>query len=210
MDDVYLMSFVEDAPTCHVVRRLLGYLAGKVNRRIILPDGFPSVMGGYGKLKARAKNWKRAAENGTWLLVVTDMDRAKTPNEIGKEWLGVECLGQLPGKMIFRVAVREIESWIMADREMFAKFLRIPESNVTLDPDVLMDPKAEVFRLVREKCTVTRFKKMLPVKNQAVGVDYNRLICEFVDGHWRVNLIIFSIIPTFADPIQTLAMLSRQ
>ena len=103
-------------------------------------------------------------------------------------------------KMIFRVAVREIESWIMADREMFAKFLRIPESNVTMDPDVLMDPKAEVFRLVREKCTVTRFKKMLPVKNQAVGVDYNRLICEFVDGHWRVEAAMAHS-PSFARSV---------
>lgn len=186
MDAVYLMSYVEDEPTRHVVRRVLDYLLPSLQRKVSFLDGYPSVVGGYGQLKARAKKWKKAAENGTWLLVVTDMDTAEVPNEIGKKWLEVNCLGKLPSKLIFRIAVREVESWIMADREAFAGFLHISEANIVESPDDLSDPKAEVFRLVRDKCKSGRFKTMLPKKNQRVGIDYNLRMCEFVDKHWRV------------------------
>ena len=189
MDDVYLLSFVEDEPTQHVVRRIVDYLAGKVPRKVVLMDGYPFVVGGYGQLKVKAKKWAEAAEHGSWMLVVTDMDTDKglTPNDLGEKWLGVDCLGMLPPKFIFRIAVREIESWIMADREAFAKYLHVSEDNVTTTPDELSDPKLELFRIIREKCKALRFKRMLPTKNQHVGIDYNVRMCEFVDKFWRIE-----------------------
>ena len=189
MDDVYLFSFVEDEPTQHVVRRIVDYLAGKVSRKVTLMTGYPFVVGGYGQLKVKAKKWAEAAAHGSWMLVVTDMDTDKglAPNDFGKKWLGVDCLGMLPQKFIFRIAVREIESWIMADQEAIAKYLHVSEDNFTVIPDELPDPKRELFRIIREKCKALRFKRMLPTKNQHIGIDYNGRICEFVDKLWRIE-----------------------
>lgn len=187
MEDVYLLSYVEDEPTRHVVQRIIDFVQANVPRKVLLPDGFPSVVGGYGNLKAKSRKWIDAAKNGVWLLVVTDMDTAEIPNEIGMKWLGVSCLSELPKKFIFRVAVREIESWIMADVAGFAKFLGISGDNLFENPDALPDPKAALFDVIRRKCPQSKFQRMLPQKGQRVGVDYNNRICGFVDKDWSIE-----------------------
>lgn len=50
-----------------------------------------------------------------------------------------------------------------------------------------IDPKLELFRIIREKCKALRFRRMLPARNQHVGIDYNVRICEFVDKFWRIE-----------------------
>ena len=188
MNPVYLMSFVEDEPTRHIVRRIFDYVKANVDRQVEMLEGYPQVLGGCSKLKARAMKWAEAASHGTWLLVVTDLDAAVSPNEIGKQWLGVDCLGQLPERFIFRIAVREIESWIMADNLGLAEYLHVPSGNITIVPDTLRDPKQELLRIIREKCKMKKFKNMLPIGNQHVGIDYNRHLCEFVDLKWNLDL----------------------
>ena len=43
--------------------------------------------------------------------------------------------------MIFRIAVREVESWIIADKEGIAEFLNVAVANFTDLPDNISDPK---------------------------------------------------------------------
>ena len=103
---------VEDDLSEAVIRKLLfdtgrSYAIGTVFGR-----------GGYGYLRSRVKTWNAAAAAGTPILLLTDLDQLPCPSGLIHDWLEAEPHANL----IFRVAVREIESWLLADREGFADF----------------------------------------------------------------------------------------
>ena len=52
--------------------------------------------------------------------------------------------------MRLRVAVHQIESWLMADAERLSAFLSVGTSLLPGDPDGCHDAKHEMVRLVRE------------------------------------------------------------
>ncbi len=51
--------------------------------------------------------------------------------------------------MCFRVAVREVEAWLLADREQIARFLSIARSRVPQSPETLDNPKQRLVELAR-------------------------------------------------------------
>lgn len=53
-----------------------------------------------------------------------------------------------PGMML-RVAVAEVESWLLADDEGISKFLGIAKNRVGTEPDTLADPKQYLINLAR-------------------------------------------------------------
>jgi hypothetical protein len=121
---------VEDELSELVLRRLLGasgvdYHVGVVNRR-----------GGFGYLRSRVSGWNRAAA-GVPFLVLTDLDNAPCPPALLADWLPE---GPHPNLM-FRVAVREVEAWLIADRLALARFLRCRPRDVPPDPEAL--PRAK-------------------------------------------------------------------
>ena len=50
-------------------------------------------------------------------------------------------------KLLIRLAVLEIESWILADRRAMARWLGVPERVVSRVPESLNDPKRELVQL---------------------------------------------------------------
>jgi hypothetical protein len=64
----------------------------------------------------------------------------------------VECAPPLcekwvpqPGPYLcFRVAVREVEAWLMADSESLASFLKVARHRVPPHPEQLLEPKTEM------------------------------------------------------------------
>jgi hypothetical protein len=48
-----------------------------------------------------------------------------------------------------RVAVREVESWVLADRRRIANFLSAPLNSIPMDPEQLDDPKMALLTLAR-------------------------------------------------------------
>jgi len=186
---IHFLSFVEDEPTKHVVQRLFVYLREHCQCNIELLPGYPDVLGGFGNLKGRAPRWIKAAEaSGAWFFVVTDLDRASSPNDLGRDWFGVDCLGLLPRTFLFRIAVREVESWIMADRLALSGYLGIAQNNLPANPDELDDPKSVLLSTIRAKCRKKIFLDMLPKgRNQHVGVAYNERLCAFVDQFWDID-----------------------
>jgi len=102
-------------------------LSEAVIRRLLLDTGREYAIGtvfgrgGFGYLRSRAKNWNAAAAAGTPVLLLTDLDQHPCPPVLIDDWLDIEPHSNL----IFRVAVREVESWLLADREGLADFLGI-------------------------------------------------------------------------------------
>ena len=89
--------------------------------------------------------------------------------------------------MIFRVAVREIESWIIADKKGIAEFLNISDSIFPNNPDRLKDPKQLLIEIIRTKCHRKKYREMLPERGQTVGVAYNSMLGEFIAKGWDIN-----------------------
>jgi hypothetical protein len=170
---------VEDDLSESVIRRLLvdtgrDYFVGTVFGR-----------GGSGYLRSTAKNWNAAAAAGTPILLLTDLDQHPCPPGLIEDWLDSAPHSNL----IFRVAVREVESWLIADREGFAEFLGISDAAMPLQPDQLPDPKQSLVNLARRSRTRKLRESIVPRKDSTAvqGPDYNGCLGDFVRNRWNPN-----------------------
>jgi hypothetical protein len=163
-------------------------LSEAVIRKLLLDTGRTYAIGGvfgrggYGYLRSRAKNWNAAAAAGTPILLLTDLDQHPCPSALIDDWLEAEPHPNL----IFRVAVREVESWVLADRQGFADFLGISVTNVPLEPDQIADPKQSLVNLARQCRRRTLRESIVPRQGSTAvqGPDYNGCLGEFVRNHW--------------------------
>jgi hypothetical protein len=170
---------VEDDLSESVIRRLLletgrNYSVGNVFGR-----------GGFGYLQNTAKNWNAAAAAGTPILLLTDLDHHPCPSGLIEDWLDVEP----DVNLVFRVAVREVESWLLADREGFADFLGISDVVIPLQPDQIPDPKLSLINLARRSRRRTLRESIVPREGSTAvqGPDYNGCLGGFVRNHWNHN-----------------------
>jgi|SRR5450432_704259 len=170
---------VEDDLSELVIRRLLldtgrDYSVGGVFGR-----------GGFGYLKSRARNWNAAAAAGKSILLLTDLDHHPCPPGLIEEWLDAEPHTNL----IFRVAVREVESWLLADRDGLADFLGIGVAVMPSQPDQIPDPKQSLVNLARRSRRRTLRESIVPRDGSTAvqGPDYNGCLGDFVRGHWNRN-----------------------
>jgi hypothetical protein len=100
--------------------------------------------------------------------------------------------------MCFRVAVRETEAWLLADRERLARFLGISTSRIPLDPEAMDDPKSLMVDLARHSRRREIREDMIPRSGSGrnVGPAYVSRLIEFVaekkltpdiDGNYYYN-----------------------
>ena len=134
---------------------------------------------GFGNIRRELPKYNKAAVHLPF-FVLTDLDTASCAPELLSAWLPK---GKAP-KLLFRIAVREVESWILADRAGFAEFLGISLANFKQPPDTLADPKNELFRLTRKSRSRDLKEDILPVKEAAIGPGYNFVIPKFVRQAW--------------------------
>lgn len=89
--------------------------------------------------------------------------------------------------MVFRVAVTEMESWLLADSEEMAKFLGVAEGKIPRDPDSLADPKQAIVNLARKSRKRDIREGLVPRPNSGtnVGPTYVSDISGFGNSSWR-------------------------
>jgi len=92
--------------------------------------------------------------------------------------------------MCFRVAVRETEAWLLADRERIARFLGVAIARVPRDPEALDDPKQTVVNLASRSRRRAIREEMVarPGSRRAVGPAYTSRLIEFAtdpSAGWR-------------------------
>ena len=88
-------------------------------------------------------------------------------------------------RLVFRVAVREVESWILADHEAWAEYINIPGDNFSKTPDQLDDPKQHLLTVIRRKGKKKIHQEMLPKGAAHIGPLYNEVLCEFINTSWQ-------------------------
>jgi len=143
---------------------------------------------GFGYLKSRMDVFNQMAR---WrpVLVLTDLDQGACAPQLRKDWLRHQSPAP---NLLFRVAVREVEAWLLADGEAFARFLGIDPSRVPALPEALPDPKQALLGLVRKSRQRDLKRDILPTPGARTvqGLGYNEQLCRFVRDHWRVDRAI--------------------
>jgi hypothetical protein len=138
---------------------------------------------GYGYLKKTIRGWNRAARSQP-LLVLTDLDEFDCPAQLIQTWLAEAKHPNL----LFRVAVREVESWLLADAKGFASFLRIPPRLVPSSPDLLRDAKKTLVDLARKARAPEKKSSLVPKSGSTArqGPEYNACLGAFVSQDWNI------------------------
>jgi hypothetical protein len=139
------------------------------------------VHGKLGKpwLQKQIGGYRHAARHARWFVLV-DLDRDSCAPALRDEW-GVD--GGVKG-LCFRVAVRSVESWLLADRERLARFLGVARTRIPLDPDGLSDAKQTLINAARRSTRGTIRDAIVPGPNARVGRLYTSTLGRFVDEHW--------------------------
>lgn len=139
--------------------------------------------GGSGYLKEKIRGFNKAAQ-GIPFLVLTDLDKSECPPVLIEEWLSESKHPNL----LFRVAVREVESWLLAHREALSKFLGIHKESIPQDVDTINDPKQLLINLTRKSRYRILREAIVPSPGSTakIGPDYNGKLISFVKSRWKV------------------------
>ncbi|OPY52801.1 MAG: hypothetical protein A4E49_01754 [Methanosaeta sp. PtaU1.Bin112] len=137
---------------------------------------------GFGYLKRNISGFNKASK-GMPYLILTDLDDKECAPIMIQEWLPETKSPNL----IFRVAVREVESWLLADGPGFARFLGVSTKKVTAKPDDLPDPKACLINLARKSIKRSIREDLVPKQGSTAkqGPAYNECLASFVQESWN-------------------------
>jgi hypothetical protein len=136
---------------------------------------------GKGQLLKRLSGYMEASIHSPW-FVLLDLD---TDAECAPAFLDQHA-SIPPVTLCLRVAVREVESWIMADRSPFARFMGVSGASVPGDPDELDDPKQTLVNLAQSSRSREIRNGIVPTPggHRTEGPLYTTLLTEFVEDRW--------------------------
>jgi hypothetical protein len=108
--------------------------------------------------------------------------------ELKSEWLPA-----LAPKMCFRVVVRALEAWLLADAERFADFFHVARGRIPNDTESLPQPKLTVVTLVgySRRKEIRQDMVPRPGSGRVVGPAYASHILEFArdpEHGWRPSV----------------------
>jgi hypothetical protein len=167
-----------------------GDLDEQVLRQLLRQSGkpfAPSVCyGRRGKdhLRQNVSRFNHAAQY-TPFIILTDLDNEDCPPGLVNRWLPQGRNTNL----VLRIAVHEVEAWLMADREHLAEFLGIPIAKVPQQPDDCTDPKLLLVNLARHsrKRNIREDLAPMPESTSKVGKNYTGQLIRFAFSVWRVD-----------------------
>ncbi|MBY0497860.1 MAG: DUF4276 family protein [Cyanobacteria bacterium] len=166
---------IEDSLSETVIKRLLKDCGG--------PWAIGTVYGGIGvTYLARTIRGFNHAAKVTPFIVLADLDADTCVPEVLPSWLPH---GAAPN-MVLRFAVREVESWLLADAEGLSVFLGIAANAIPVDVELLDDPKRELVNAARRSRRREVLDDIVPAARSTavVGRGYNARLAEFVNDHW--------------------------
>ena len=156
------------------MRRLIGHVGGDSG----------TIYGRRGKtyLRQRIKGFNQAARYSPWIVLVDLDDDADCAAALRARWLPNPA-----PHLCFRVALREVETWLLADREAAARFLSVAKSRIPQHPEGVANPKEFVVKLARHSRRRDIREDLIPRpgSGRAVGPAYTSRLAEFASTKWR-------------------------
>jgi len=138
---------------------------------------------GFGYIKKNLHGFNEASK-GCPFFILTDLDTIVCAPELINDWLKVPAQHNL----IFRIAVKEVEAWLLADIEGFSEYTGISKINFNSIPEEIEGPKRELLNLIK-RCRKRSIREdILPKDEYALcGPNYNGRLAEFVINFWDIN-----------------------
>jgi hypothetical protein len=144
------------------------------------------VAGGKPKLDPRIPELNRSGAGLNW-LILRDLDHdAPCASELIVRLLQGR---QAAPRVSLRIPVRAVESWLLADREGFAREFAIAEQRLPDNPDDLDDPKQHLINLCRRSTRRAIRDAMIPRlgSGRSVGPEYSFTISAFARRTWNTD-----------------------
>lgn len=177
MDKIIPINLVvEDELSETVVRKIFSESQQKFEVGVVYSRG------GYGYIKQKIDGFNRAAK-GIPYAVIVDLEDECPPSQI-MHWLN----HPIHANLIFRIAIKEIESWIMADRRGFASYVNVSIDHIPIQTDSVQDPKQFLIDLTRQSRRSAIREAIVPKRNSTakVGPYYNSQLSDFVQHNWNM------------------------
>ena len=176
---IYITSVYEDEPTHQVMLKLYEFFRGIFTESKSIPCY------GKGKIKKQIEAYNYAAQYNHY-FIITDLDDSyNCAPLLVNEWLPKPKTS----KFLFRVAVHEIESWLLADRENFSTFFSISKALIPLNPDNEQNPKQTVISLAKRSKKREIREDVVPIDNFArIGPGYNLQLQKYIQNNWDIEL----------------------
>lgn len=165
----------EDALSEAIGLRLLDELSDSVHPNLLLRKD------GFGYLKSKMDNWRQLAQRQI-VFILTDLDQTACPAALRADWIGKN---QQPVNLLLRVAVREVESWVLADHEAMRKLIG-QKGTLPPQPDDLPDPKQHFLKLAKlspREIRADLIKEKNAIASQGLG--YNNRLTAWVNSDWN-------------------------
>ena len=166
-------------------------------------------LSGFGALKRKMPTFDKITQYSEPILVITDLDSLQLCLlQFRLEW----CQGlQMLPDFVFRIAVTEIESWLLADRRQIAQWLGVSESLVPRHPEAVPQPKECLVGLARRSRNRRLREAMVPKPSSTgtTGPGYNDCVSEFATLDWHPS-IARTIAPSLNRAIIRIDELARR
>lgn len=175
MTDVALL--VEGNLDAQVCGRLLAHVG--------LREGTVYGRRGWTYIAEHVRAFNTAAPHRPMFAMVDMMDTGLgCPPRVVTTWLPHRHTN-----MLLRIATPEVESWLLADRAGFSKFLGIRKQFLPTLPDTLADAKAELMRLAARSRRRARRLAIVPANGYSAseGPLYNTEVGIFVRESWNID-----------------------
>ena len=138
--------------------------------------------GGGSKFWLAAARYNEAGRH-TAVIGLADLEQAQCASSL--------LAGKLPHKSAgfhLRLAVRMLESWLLADRQAMARFLKVPISTLPMNPDGEVHAKRVLVDIARKSTSKNIRDALVPDDSGGiVGSDYAATMCTFIEQYWRVS-----------------------
>lgn len=170
---------VEDILSEMVLRKMLASFPKKFSVRNCLGKE------GFGFIQKNMPAFNKAAST-IGIVVLTDLDNNLCPRLILNRWLPqVERHPQL----LFRVAIYEVEAWLLSHRDALARYFRIALDLIPENSESVQDPKALIIELADQSPRKEIREAIVPGpgRRRKVGPDYNGCLLYFVHHYWEVE-----------------------
>lgn len=138
--------------------------------------------GGKANLLQRLPSYNHAARWQPWVVLI-DLDQDAPCAPAARE----RWLPEVEPALCFRIAVRAVESWLLADPTSLANFLRVSIAQIPPQPEAEPDPKVAMVNLARRsrRSAIVQDMTPRPGSGRSVGPAYSSRLIEFASQHWR-------------------------